>query len=295
VPGPGQVDPANSEQAENWNGSAGAFWTEWADRFEDGAAAYRDRLRTAAAIEPTAAVLDVGCGAGVTTRDAARCATEGWALGVDLSAQQLDLARRRADREQVSNAIFEQADAQVHPFAAASFDVVISRHGTMFFGDPEAAFANIAKALRPGGRLVLVTWQPFERNEWIRTFLTTLAAGGPPPVPPAGAPGPFGLSDPDRVQALLSATGFDLVQVDDVHEPMYFGSDPDDASRFVTGQYAGLVHKLDPDSRARALEDLDQSLRAHHTARGVRYDSAAWLIRARRSSPRTGARQTAEP
>jgi SAM-dependent methyltransferase len=288
------VDPANREQSGNWNGSAGEFWTEWADRFDHAAAAYGRDLLAAAAIEPSAAVLDVGCGAGSTTRDAARRAAQGWALGIDLSARQLELARRRARDEQVTNVTFEQADAQVHPFAEASFDVAISRHGTMFFGDPATAFANIAKALRPGARMVLVTWQPFARNEWIRTFLTTLAAGGPPPAAPEGAPGPFGLSDPARLQSLLGAAGFEQVQVEGRHEPMYVGADPEDASRFVTGQYAGLVGELDPTSRAGALESLHASLSEHHSAEGVIYDSAAWLVRARRS-PRAGAARTARP
>ena len=84
-------------------------------------------------------MLDIGCGSGQTTRDVARLAPAGSALGVDLSSRMLALARRLAEREQVSNAAFQQVDAQNHPFPAASFDVAVSRHGSMFFGDPAAA------------------------------------------------------------------------------------------------------------------------------------------------------------
>jgi hypothetical protein len=85
------------------------------------------------------------------------------------------------------------------------------------------------------------------------------------------------------VRSLLTSAGFSDVQLQGLNEPMYFGPDPDDAFRFVSGQHAGMVRDLDPDTRARALANLRASLVDHHTERGVLYDSAAWLIRARRS------------
>jgi SAM-dependent methyltransferase len=183
----------------------------------------------------------------------------------------------------VANATFQQADAQIHPFPDDAFDVVISRHGAMFFGDPIAAFTNLARALRPSGRLVLLTWQPFERNEWLSAFFTALAAGREVPVPPSDAPSPFALSDPGRVRSLLSAAGFSDVHLEDLNEPMYFGSDPDDAFRFVSGQHAAMMRELDPDTTALALDELRADLAAHHTEQGVFYDSAAWLIEARQT------------
>ncbi|MGH3719930.1 MAG: class I SAM-dependent methyltransferase [Pseudonocardiaceae bacterium] len=276
------VDPSNAEQLGNWDGDAGAFWAAHADRFDEGVAAYRGQFLAAAAIEETATVLDVGCGSGQTTRDAARCATAGSALGVDLSSQMIELARRRAESEQVVNATFQQADAQVHPFSARSFDLAISRHGAMFFGDPIAAFTNIARALRPGGRLVLLTWQPFECNEWLSAFFTALGAGRALPAPPSDAPSPFALSDPDRVRSLLTEAGFSDVQLQGLSEPMYFGPNTDNAFQFVSDQHAGMVRDLDPDTRILALENLRANLADHNTERGVLYDSASWLIQARR-------------
>lgn len=153
-----RVDPSNVEQLDAWDGARGEFWAERADRFDEGVAAYRDRLLAVAAVEPDMEVLDVGCGSGQTTRDAARRARS--ALGVDLSSRMIALARSRAAREGVANATFEQADAQVRPFPDGYFDVVLSRHGAMFFGEPHTAFANLARATRRGGRLVLLSWQP---------------------------------------------------------------------------------------------------------------------------------------
>ncbi|WP_225924660.1 class I SAM-dependent methyltransferase [Pseudonocardia abyssalis] len=272
------MDASNVDQLRAWDGPTGDFWADNADRFDAGVARYREPFLDAAAIGPTDAVLDVGCGAGQVTRDAARRATAGSALGVDLSARMLDLARRTAAAQGVGNAVFRHADAQTHAFDPGWFDVVVSRHGSMFFGDPPAAFANIARALRPGGRLVLLTWQGYERQEWMRTFRGAVAAG---PIPATG-PSPLSLSEPDVVRALLTGAGFTDVTVSGVVEPMWFGTDPDDALRFVAGQQAGMLADLDDATRAAALDTLRAALADHRTARGVEFDSAAWLVRATR-------------
>lgn len=278
-----EVDSSNVEQLRAWDGDDGAYWAAHADRFEQGLAGYHHQLLAAAAIRTTATVLDIGCGNGQTTRDAARCASAGSAIGVDLSSHMIEFARQLAEQERLANATFLQADAQIHPFPDQGFDVAISRFGAMFFGDPPAAFTNIARAVRPGGRLILLAWQPSERNEWQGEFRTALAAGRELPKPKPGAPGPFSLSDPDRVRRLLSSVGFVDVRLRGLSEPMYFGPDPDDACRFVSGQLAWLLRDLDTDTAGRALDSLRASMADHQTDRGVLYDSAAWLIEARRS------------
>jgi ubiquinone/menaquinone biosynthesis C-methylase UbiE len=271
-----QVASENAEQLRAWDGEQGAYWVDRAERFDEGVAGYRDRLLTAAAIGGGEHVLDIGCGSGQMTRDAARRAVGGSAVGVDLSSRAVELARRLAERDGVVNVRFLQADAQIHSFPEQHFDVVISRHGAMFFGDPVAAFINIARAVRPGGRLVLLTWQPWERNEWLRSFRGALAVGRELPTRPGA------LEDPDQVRPLLASAGFTDVRMDELAEPMYFGRDADDAFRFVSGQLARMVDDLDDGAKARALDDLRATMAAHQTPRGVYFDSAAWLIQARR-------------
>jgi ubiquinone/menaquinone biosynthesis C-methylase UbiE len=276
------ADPANAGQARAWDGGEGAYWAENAERFDQSVAAYRERFLTSAGIGRTDRVLDIGCGTGQTTRDAARAAADGSALGVDLSGRMIALARRLAAGQGLANAQFEQADAQIHPFRAASFDVAISRTGTMFFGDPGAAFANIARALAPGGRLTLLAWQGPQANEWIRELSAALAAGRDLPVPPAAAPGPFAQADPQAAQAVLAGAGFTHIELDGLREPMWFGSDAEDAHRFVLGLMGWMLADLDDHGRGQALDNLRATVTAHDTGHGVLYQSAAWLIRARR-------------
>ncbi|WP_246364624.1 class I SAM-dependent methyltransferase [Kibdelosporangium persicum] len=263
----------NVEQWKSWNGDDGDFWVERADRLDEGIANYMEPFLAAAAIQPTDHVLDVGCGTGTTTREAAACANE--VLGVDLSGQMIALARQRSAG--LTNVRFEQADAQVHPFAEGEFDVAVSRNGSMFFEDPVAAFGNIRRALKPGGRLVLLAWQPMDDNVWLTTFRGIMAAGRDLPKPPPDGAHAFSLSDPGRVHPLLDKAGFQDVRMTALSKPMYFGRDPGDAAEFIAGQFAKLI---EPERRASVLAALRTDMADHMTARGVEYDSASWLIQA---------------
>jgi SAM-dependent methyltransferase len=277
------VHPSNAEQLRAWDGDEGAYWAANAEHFERALAAYHDPFFTAAAITSTDRVLDIGCGTGLTTRDAARRATSGSALGVDLSSPMIDHARRRAAAEGIGNVAFEQADAQIRPFEAGAFDVAISQTGAMFFGDLTAAFVNIGRALRPAGRLVLLAWQPLPNNEWVRELTGALAAGRALPAPPADAPGPFSLADPKRVRAILEAAGFSEIEHRGTTADLWFGNDADDAYRFVLGLLGWMLEGLDDAGRARALDGLRSTVAAHETDRGVIYGSAAWLTSATRT------------
>jgi SAM-dependent methyltransferase len=276
------VDPTNTEQLRAWDGDEGAYWAAHADRFDRGIAAHHRRFMEAAGLDRRDRVLDVGCGTGQTTRDAARGASDGAALGVDLSAAMLDVARRRAADERLANVRFEQADAQLHAFEPAAFDVALGRTSAMFFGDRVAALANVGRALRPGGRLVLLTWQPLARNGWIQAFVGALATGRPAPAPPPGAPGPFSLAEPEEIRAVMSAAGYVDVRLEDVREPMWFGADAEDATQFVLGLMGWMLADLDDTARATAVDALRRSTAAHADVNGVRYASAAWIIRATR-------------
>jgi SAM-dependent methyltransferase len=277
------VDPVNVEQRRAWDGDEGVYWAAHADHFDRAVAAYHQPFLAVAAIVSDERILDVGCGTGQATRDAARAATTGSALGIDLSAAMLEVARRRAAHEGIDNAHFEQADAQIYPFEPEAFDVAISRTGATFFGDPVAAFTNIGAALRPGGRLVLLTWQPPPANEWIRELTGALAAGRNLPAPPPDAPGPFALADPDRIRAVLGAAGYQRITIDATCAPMWFGTDAADAHQFVLGLLGWMLVGLDDPDRGRALDALRATTTLHETADGVLYESATWIIRATRA------------
>jgi SAM-dependent methyltransferase len=240
-------------------------------------------LRRTYGIRADDRVLDIGCGTGRTTRDAARSAAQGSALGVDLSAPMIERARELARAERVHNVAFEQGDAQVHRFPEGAFDLAISRFGTMFFDDPIAAFANVAVALRPAGRLVMMVWQAHERNEWNVAIERALAPEGSPVPAPDGRE-PFSLGDQDTVEAILGAAGFGEATFTDVHQPVYYGPDVAAALEWVGGftSTRESLTRLDAAAAEQALERLREALAAHAGEGGVWFDSRAWIIEARR-------------
>jgi SAM-dependent methyltransferase len=275
---------ANVAMAEAWDGDEGEDWARDWERYDRAVRGYQHVLAAAAAVAATDRVLDVGCGTGESTRDAARAATHGSALGVDLSSPMIERARGLARAEGIDNVAFEQVDVQVHPFDGATYDLVVSRFGTMFFADPVAAFANLGGALRPGGRLVMVAWRGVADNEWLQCMFAALALGRVLPVAPVGAPGPFGLADPDQTRSTLTAAGFGAVELVPVDAPFWQGSDADDAFGFFrgTGIVRGMTQGLDDAQRAQALGNLRATMVDHDTGEGVFFGSGAWLISARR-------------
>ena len=275
----------NVEQAEAWDGPEGEHWAAHHAQFDTTIGPHHVGLMAAAAIAPGERVLDIGCGNGLSSRDAARAVGPGGrVLGVDLSGPMLARAEQLAKEEGIGNVRFEQGDAQVHRFEPGAYDLAISRFGVMFFLDPVAAFTNIASALRPGGRLALAVWQSIAANEWVRAMRDALAVGRDMPEPPPGAPHPFSLADTDRTRRILTDAGFSDVTFAASEQRWYAGSDVEDSYGFVTGLMViqMMVKDLDDATKARAFENLRATFAEHQTDDGVIFDSASWIITARK-------------
>jgi len=278
------VSDPNADMRRAWDGPDGDIWAASAEQYESRGAGQRRLLLEAAAIVPGERVLDLGCGNGASTIEAARMAAPGEVVGIDLSAAMLSNARARSAAAGLTNATFVHGDAQVHDFEPESFDVVVSNVGAMFFDDKVAAFTNLRRALRPGGRMALMVWQRLESNEWLLALREALAMGRDLPSQVVGLPGPFGLADPDQVSALLSDTGFTDVRFGDVREPLVFGASTAAAYALMVddGPTRGLLEGLSDADRAAALDQLRAMVAAHETPSGVAFGSASWLIQATR-------------
>jgi SAM-dependent methyltransferase len=279
---------ANAEQIEVWNGATGAKWVRYQDRLDRMLAPFGEAVLKAAAIRPGERVLDVGCGCGATTLEAAALAgPTGRVLGVDISLPMVERAKDRNAARGLS-AAFSVADASLHDFSADAFDLLISRFGVMFFDEPAAAFANLRNGLAAGGRLAFACWRAMPENPWLSAPLRAALPLLPPiePTPP-NAPGPFAFADPDRVTGLLTEAGFHNIRMTPFDAKVILGASAANPveealdQSLEIGPLSRLLADLPGDYRPRVADAVRAELEKYLTADGVALGGATWIVTAR--------------
>lgn len=274
----------NADQIAFWNGNQGEAWARRTMTVDTAFAGLTDALLEAAAIGPGDRVLDLGCGGGGSMAAVAeRVGPVGAVTAIDVSAPMIAVARRRA--EKLTNAAIVMADAATYPFAADSFDALISRLGAMFFDDPVSAFAPLRGAMAANGRIALGVWRQPRENPWA---MEPISAVRPyvdmPPRPDPETPGPFSFADPDRVRRILEAAGFGEISLAPLDLSLPFGSSVVEALDFAVdvGPLAEPLSKTTGERRRRAIDAILDVLAANADGDGVvRLGGACWIVTAR--------------
>ncbi len=267
-----------------WNGPAASRWVAAQARLDQMMAPFAEAVLAQARPAKGERVVDVGCGCGaVTLALAAAVAPGGSVVGVDVSAPMLARARERASG--MGAVTFVEADATTYRLAPPA-DLLVSRFGVMFFQDPAAAFANLARLLRPGGRLAFVCWRALADNPWARIpFEAARAALGASSAPlDAGGPGPFSFADDARVRGLLEGAGFDAIEIAPLDRDVQLGQGLDDAASFASfcGPAARLLAGVDDATQVRVEDGVREALGPYAVGGRVALASAVWLVSARR-------------
>lgn len=236
-------------------------------------------------LHPGERVLDVGCGFGETTIDLAR--TTGNAVGIDCCEPFLAVGRADAARAGVAGATFQLADGQTVQFEQP-FDVCFARFGTMFFSNPAAALGNLRRAIRPGGRLLMLVWRRIEDNApfWLAKQIARRHLPPPADEAPSCGPGPFSMADRDAVGAILEAAGWTDVAFDRIDADTWIGDTVDEAIAFQlalgpAGEIVREAGALGEEKRPRIVEDLRAALAPFREARGVVMSTSSWCVTAR--------------
>jgi SAM-dependent methyltransferase len=285
------MSDANADQRNYWNQQAGPIWVANQERLDRQIRPHGELALAALAPAAGERVLDIGCGCGETALALAeRVGGRGYVLGVDLSEPMLARARERAAAAGVPQVEFVAADAQTAALGEARFDAAFSRFGVMFFGAPEAAFANVRKALAKGGRIAFVCWRPVAENDWVLVPMQAAAPLFPslPAPPPPDAPGPFAFGDAGRVRRILEAAGFDEIRIEPVDLAMTpGGGDLDEAAEMFldVGPLGSALREMGagPDLRERVRGAVRKAFEPHVRGGRVELGSAVWLVQARRA------------
>jgi SAM-dependent methyltransferase len=276
------VERSNAEQTALWNGVAGRAWVDTQRSLDRLFQPFEDLLVEQVAKRGAQHVLDIGCGTGSTTLAIARrVGANGRVVGVDISEPMIALARERA-ASQTTAPQFVCADAQTYAFAPASFDLIVSRFGVMFFADPVGAFANLRHAAAPGAALHVIAWRSAKDNPFMTTA-ERAAAPFLPQIPPrrGDEPGQFAFADRTRVLSILQRSGWlggDIQPLDvECVLPL------DELGAYVTrlGPLGQVLQQADGATRARVLDTVRAAFDPYVHGDEVRFTAACWTIGAR--------------
>ena len=275
----------NADQIAYWNGPSGQRWTDRQELQDRMLAPVLDVLIDRAKPAPGEHILDVGCGCGATTvAFAEKAGASGQVLGIDISGPMLDRARQRAPNG--APVAFQLADATVHPFPSAAFDLLTSRFGVMFFADPTQSFANLRKAVKPGGRMAFACWREPRVNSWMMVPLQA-AYKHVPKLPQLGPedPGPFSFASEERVHRVLGGAGFAHIAMEpcDLRLDIAVGRGLDAAAQ--SALEIGPVHRvLDGQSSevvATVKASIQETLTPYVKGTSVELPAGIWIVTAR--------------
>jgi SAM-dependent methyltransferase len=264
-------------QKDYWNGDAGQTWVREARALDAMLEPVGVTALKAAHLHPGERVLDVGCGAGALSREAAALGAD--VTGVDISAPLLGAARDAG-----GGPTYVLADAGADPLPGP-FDALISRFGVMFFSDPVAAFAHLHATMKPSGRMAVCCWRSMAENDWAREPLTAVLPHlTTPPEPPADphAPGPFALADAARTERILIQAGWTAVNLEPVDIPYRVGADAASAKDLMLkiGPLGRLLREQ-PEALPAASQALDTLIARRSGPDGVMFNAAIWLVTAK--------------
>jgi SAM-dependent methyltransferase len=277
------TEAPNQAQVDYWNTGAGPVWVELQARLDRQLDPLGRVAMKALDLAAGERVLDIGCGCGQTSLALAeQVGPTGEVLGVDISVPMLDVARRRAAGAQAAR--FMQADAQTVDLGAEAFDAAFSRFGVMFFADPTAAFANIGRAARAGGRLGFVCWRPLAENLWMSGPAEAAAPFLPAtPASDPEAPGPFAFADSERVRRILESAGWERIEIRPYDASISTGGVDESLSLIMRVGPLGAALRETPEAVPRVVDAVRALLARHDGPGGVRLPAATWIVTALRN------------
>mgnify|MGYP003378074219 CR=1 FL=1 len=281
--------PSMTDKME-WQGQVGSSWAREWQRTDRSFAPLTQRLIERIIVAGDAErIADIGCGAGELSIKLADALPATDILGLDISSDLVAAATNRGSSR--SNLKFAVADAATWRDPHFAPDLLVSRHGVMFFDDPVSAFANLADSASDKARIILSCFRSPAENDWAREIATLLPSA---PASDPDAPGPFAFANADRVKAIFAAASWSDVAFEAVDFDYVAGSGADpvaDALDFFghIGPAARAIRLLEGDAQTAFVSRLRELAEAHLQDGAVRFAAAAWIVTAQKSFIRSAA------
>ena len=265
-----------------WREAVGRSWAENYRQTDRSFAGLTERLLARVGGCDGQGALDIGCGAGELSLAIARGNPQAQVIGVDLSAELVAAARERGST--LANVDFIEADAAHWKPAGFAPELLVSRHGVMFFDVPVMAFANLRALAAPGARLIFSCFRSAKLNPWASGLASLLNL---PALGEGTAPGPFALADEAYVRGILDNAGWHDVALQPVDFAYIAGAGEDpvaDALQLFRriGPAASALRALAGEDRARAEDKIRDWAAQHRSGNLVAFPAAAWIVSARR-------------
>lgn len=287
------TETENTDMKAFWNGNTGLGWVRFQDQLDVMLKPFSNAAMERAMPMDGADILDIGCGCGDTSLELGRRAgPSGHVTGIDISQPMLARAQKRGTEALADNVSFRHLDAQTGQLGEQTRDIVFSRFGVMFFDEPVRAFSNMKSALKPGGQMVFICWQPPKQNQWVQVAVDVVRRHVELPPPPAPEdPGEFAFGDADRVRRIMAGAGFSDISIDAFESPISLagGVNLDDTVDFtmMMGPASRAIASAGDDTelRGKLSEEMRDTLAPYETENGVIMGSACWLVSAQNASP----------
>jgi len=277
------MSTTNAEQIADWNGAQGQRWATLRREIDGIVAPFGEAALRLAAPQVGERVVDIGCGCGDTSIELARAVGQtGEVLGVDVSRPMLDVARAQAGLAGWGKLAFREADA-AEAALPADVDLLFSRFGVMFFGQPVPAFRHLRGSLRSQGRFVFVCWRAPRDNGWAMTPLAAARQAmniTPVPADP-NAPGPFAFADDERLRGILADAGFEQASIQRFDAPIHLGATPRAAAENAAriGPVSRFVREVGIESLPVIVDAIESALRPLAAPDGrVSLVGSTWLV-----------------
>jgi ubiquinone/menaquinone biosynthesis C-methylase UbiE len=277
------IQQPNAQQSAMWNGCAGRGWVEAQESLDRLFAPFEELIVEAVATRGATRVLDIGCGTGSTTLAIARqvAARGGAAVGLDISEPMIALAEVRAGLA-AAPPRFIRADAQTYSFEPASFDMIVSRFGTMFFDDSVHAFANLRRAAAAGAALHTLVWRSPADNP----FMTAAERAAAPFLPQIPArkpdePGQFAFADRERVYSILEKSGWSEIDIQPLDVECTLPAHELDDYIARLGPLGRVLQQQDELARKRIVAAVRAAFEPYVHGAEIRFTAACWTVCAR--------------